>query len=147
MELAREIYALLIGSESRSRNNSMSDDTTTDSVTDRYEKMDLDLSIPPSMVALVEFASNVGSSPVTSLLASSLPAWMTRGVTPFRIESRPLQPSAVVDSSDYECPLCIQLMVKLQHYLSKKKPNSFIYLTHNKKTFHILGSHCFAETF
>jgi hypothetical protein len=120
MELAREIYALLIGSESRSRNNSMSDDTTTDSVKDRYEKMDLDVSIPPSMVTLVEFASNVGSSPVSSLLASSLPAWMTRGVTPFRIESRPLQPSAVVDSSDYECPLCIQLMVKLQHYLSKK---------------------------
>ena len=116
MELAREVYALLTGGDNRSRNNSMSDETETDpesfSVSNRNEKMDLDVVIPLSMVALVEFASNVGSGPVSSQLAASLPTWMTRGVTPFRTTSRPLQPLAVVDSSDYECPLCIQLMVR-----------------------------------
>ena len=74
---------------------------------------DPNLVIPMSMVALVEYASSASSSQGPSQLAASLPPWMTRGVTPFRITHRPLQPSAVIDSSDYECPLCIQLMVSV----------------------------------
>ena len=101
----------------------MSDESCCYDENSRSERMDLDESniiIPLSMVALVEYASSVTTTGagLTSQLASTLPNWMTRGVTPFRIKCRPLQPSAVVDSSDYECPLCMQLMVTMiQHFI------------------------------
>ena len=124
LELARELHLLLAGGgEGRSRATSMSDESCCydDNSMSRSERMDMDDSsiiIPLSMVALVEYASSVTTTGagLTSQLASTLPNWMTRGVTPFRIKCRPLQPSAVVDSSDYECPLCMQLMVTMiQH--------------------------------
>ena len=122
LELARELHLLLAGGgEARSRATSMSDESCCYDETSRSERMDMDDSniiIPLSMVALVEYASSVTTTGagLTSQLASTLPNWMTRGVTPFRIKCRPLQPSAVVDSSDYECPLCMQLMVTMiQH--------------------------------
>jgi hypothetical protein len=68
--------------------------------------------IPLSMAALVEFASTVTATG-TGQPNSSLPAWMTRATTPFKIERRPILSSAVIDSQDYECPLCIQVMVSI----------------------------------
>jgi Lon protease-like protein/tetratricopeptide (TPR) repeat protein len=119
-ELARELFALLAGEEARSRSRNRINSLNSDSdesaakVSKPNNTMDLDEAdfvIPLSMVALVEYASTASSSQGPSQLAASLPTWMTRGVTPFRIKSRPLQTSAVVDSADYECPLCIQPMV------------------------------------
>jgi hypothetical protein len=70
-ELAKELHALLVSSERRSRDGSIAD---TDSETETgaestdssgsADKMDLDIVIPLSMVALVEYASTTSACQV-----------------------------------------------------------------------------------
>lgn len=108
-ELAKELHSMLSPSDKRPAGSEESSSESSFS-SSSMETDDSSRVIPLSMVALVEYACEVACQGVNQS-ASSLPNWMTRGVTPYRMNSRPIKPTISVDSQDFDCPLCMQIMV------------------------------------
>jgi hypothetical protein len=75
------------------------------------DKDDPNKGIPPVLATLMEFASSAVYGKI-SQSNSCLPAWMTRAVAPFKLERRPIKISEGFDTRDFDCPLCIQIMVR-----------------------------------
>lgn len=109
-ELSKELFVLLTSNTTQRNERSSNELGEDEESSDDMDLNDQSRVIPSSMEALVEFASTVTATG-TGQPNSSLPAWMTRATTPFKIERRPILSSVVIDSQDYECPLCIQVMV------------------------------------